>query len=98
MTRCFSCGAELPHTLPFHRSDRCPQCDAGVRVCLNCRFYDPGSHWECREHIPEPVRDKDRANFCDYFQRRHDGGAAGTGDADDDPTSARDAFNKLFGG
>lgn len=95
MTSCFSCGATLPKT--FHRGDRCPECGADVRVCLNCTFYEPSAHWECHETIPERVADKDRANFCDYFRP--------TEKAERTPRNplsgkkdARDDFNKLFGG
>jgi hypothetical protein len=35
---------------------------------MNCRFYSPGSHWDCSETIPEAVRDKERGNFCDFFE------------------------------
>ena len=45
----------------------CPGCGRGVRVCRNCKFYSPGSHWDCRETISEPVREKDMVNFCDFF-------------------------------
>lgn len=95
MTICFSCGTSLPDTLPFHRSDSCEHCGADVRVCRNCRFYDPGAQWQCREHISEPVSDKTRANFCDYFQARRDGNSGGTGATDS--SSARTQFDKLFG-
>lgn len=74
-----------------------------MKVCLNCRFYDPSAHWQCRERISEPVREKDRANFCDFFSLRPgnaaegsagDGSTAGgTGKAD----AARDSLRKLFG-
>lgn len=95
MTSCFSCGTVLPPT--FFRGDRCPECGSDVRVCLNCTFYEPSAHWECHEVIPERVADKDRANFCDYFRPRQ-----GNGKTDAPPrdarNSARDDFNKLFGG
>jgi len=78
------------------RQSVCPSCGKDLRVCLNCRFYDPGAHWQCRETIPEPVRDKDRANFCDYFSlsKTTSGGATdGGGKAED----ARKNFQNLFG-
>ena len=74
-------------------------------MCKNCTFYEPGAHWDCRETIPEAVRDKERANFCDYFKLRpgttadsrsgENPGATNSGAAAD---KARDAFNGLFGG
>lgn len=52
---------------PVARTEVCPNCDADVRVCKNCKQYDVGSQYDCREHICEVVRDKERANFCDWF-------------------------------
>lgn len=99
MTRCFSCGSELPDDQPFYRSEQCPNCKADVRVCLNCTFYDPAAQWQCREHISEPVRDKDRGNFCDFFRPRKDrgGSAGGTLPGQTQADEARSKFNKLFG-
>jgi hypothetical protein len=62
---------------------------------LNCRFYSPGAHWDCRETIEEPVREKDRANFCPYFSFVDKTSGAKTGDSSQE--RARQAFKKLFG-
>ena len=99
MTRCFCCGSELPDNQPFHRSEQCSKCIADVRVCLNCTFYDPAAQWQCREHISEPVRDKDRGNFCDFFRARKDrpGSAGGTVPDHVEADEARSKFNQLFG-
>ncbi|MBF0164683.1 MAG: hypothetical protein HQL97_12005 [Magnetococcales bacterium] len=51
----------------FGRSDVCPSCSKDARVCLNCRFHDPGSYNECRETVAERVVDKERNNFCEDF-------------------------------
>lgn len=96
MASCFRCGAELPEKI--FRSTVCPSCDADARVCLNCTFYDKSAHWQCRETIPESVREKDRANFCDYFRPAARGSGPGApGDQGSGQTQARDAFSKLFG-
>jgi len=78
------------------RSSVCPKCGKDLRVCLNCVFYGPGAHWGCRENIPEAVRDKDRANFCDYFRFRKDG-PSDQERKGSKKESARDAFDQLFG-
>jgi len=39
-----------------------------VVACRNCRFYDTQAHNQCREPQAEWVKDKERANFCDYFE------------------------------
>lgn len=58
-----------------------------------CRHYDVAKAKQCREPVAEPVLDKTRANFCDWFQV---GAGAGTvarsGDA-----GGRVALEALFG-
>ncbi len=94
MAYCYSCGSELPDTLQIGRSTACPTCDKDVRVCLNCAFYAPGAHWDCRETISEPVRDKERANFCDSFSPSPEPRKARTNDP---AAKAKKRFDSLFG-
>ncbi len=70
MNTCHHCGKELDTDLKAGRRDTCPYCDADLHVCLNCRFYDPGSYNQCREPQAERVLDKEKSNFCDYFNFR----------------------------
>jgi hypothetical protein len=94
MKSCARCGQELDPGSEVFRTTACAACGAELRTCQNCHFYQPGAHWDCRETISEPVRDKSKANFCDWFrfrdasQTRPAGKAAGDAKAD---------FNKLFG-
>jgi hypothetical protein len=37
-------------------------------VCLNCLLYDPAAHNACRSRTTEPVKDKEKRNFCDEFE------------------------------
>jgi hypothetical protein len=64
---CWSCGAAL-EAVDYQREGECQRCRKQTHVCRNCRFYEPGRPSDCQEPIAEPVRDKDRANFCDYFE------------------------------
>jgi hypothetical protein len=32
-----------------------------------CSFYDPRSYNECRESTAERVVDKEKANYCEFF-------------------------------
>lgn len=75
------------------RTSECPSCGKGVRVCKNCDFYSPGAHWDCRETINEPVREKDRVNFCDYFVLAKKGAVRSDTKKESD---SRTAFDKLF--
>ena len=94
---CWKCGKPLVLDGTVSRSDVCPSCGADVRSCKNCRFYDPGAHYDCRETIDELVKDKERANFCGWFMiepQDKAGLSRGTGANAD---SASDAFRALFG-
>lgn len=48
--------------------DECPNCGHDLHICLLCTFYDPNAYRQCRETVPEAVKDKERANFCEYFR------------------------------
>jgi hypothetical protein len=95
MRVCVFCGNSLDDTLEVFRSSTCPSCDRELKICLNCRFYKKGAHWDCLETIPEPVAEKERANFCDYFRFRE--GARGSSPSAGKSRQARDSFDKLFG-
>ena len=96
MATCYKCGEVFPADLIITRSLECVQCSVPVRCCRNCTFYEPGAHWDCRETVPEPVYDKERANFCDYFRLNTRQGGAGGGKDRDADASNRDRFDALF--
>ena len=93
---CHACGAELPRDLPIFRETECPSCSKPLKVCLKCTFYEKGLQWDCRESIAEPVREKDRANFCDYFRLREGTGGQTGGLTHKRAEQARNAFDSLF--
>lgn len=91
---CWRCGASLAAlSLPYSRHDECRQCRAELHVCRLCRFYDVTVAKQCREPVAEEVRDKERANYCDYFEPRLDAFQPRGSAADE----ARAALEKLFG-
>lgn len=65
---CHHCAKEVVISDRVGRGDTCPFCNADAHCCLNCSFYDTGAYNECREPNAERVLEKDRANFCDYFE------------------------------
>ena len=66
---CWKCGADISALpLPLSRFAECKACHAPLHVCRLCEFYDTGYAKHCREPIAEEVKDKTRANFCDYFR------------------------------
>lgn len=72
MKRCHECGAAV-ESEKVSRRDECPACGSDLRACLNCAFYDEGRANRCREPQAEDVKEKDRANYCDYFRFREEG-------------------------
>ncbi|MBF0158912.1 MAG: hypothetical protein HQL58_05260 [Magnetococcales bacterium] len=64
---CWYCGTALS-SHGMGREDECPACRRATRVCRNCHFYDTSACDECREPQAERVIDKERANFCDFFE------------------------------
>jgi hypothetical protein len=90
---CWKCGAPLVDMpLPVGREEYCRACRAEVHACRMCRFYDVSKARQCAEPVAEPVQNKERANFCGYFEpvggrRRPADPAAG---------AARSALDALF--
>jgi hypothetical protein len=66
---CWKCGASLKaQPLPLGRRSACLACGAELHVCRLCRHFDSSKAKQCRERAADEVKDKVRANFCDWFQ------------------------------
>jgi hypothetical protein len=93
---CWKCGASLAdYTLPLRRLEECRQCGAELHVCKMCEWYSIAVAKHCREPIAEEVKDKDRANFCDYYKPRPGAYSAAPLDA---AAKAKSDLDALFGG
>jgi hypothetical protein len=81
--------------MPISKYAECLSCRAELYVCRMCRFYDTGVAQDCSEPMAEEVKEKTRANYCEFFQPRADAyepaGDAGKG-------GELDTLNALFGG
>jgi hypothetical protein len=98
MMNCQACGQEIEYGVRIYRNTVCPSCGKDLKICLNCMFYEPGVHWDCRESIDGEVRDKNRANFCEFFSPASGGARKGPASAaKDKQLHARNDFDKLFG-
>ena len=65
---CFRCGASLSRlSLPFTRRDLCPECSVELHVCKMCVHFDPSAPAQCREDDAEDVKEKELANFCEWY-------------------------------
>jgi hypothetical protein len=91
-TSCYRCGAEVRVDGPVGRRTTCPECDADLHSCMNCRHYDPSAAHECREPHADHIIDKEASNACELFQLG-DGASRRRGRS----RAARDALGALFG-
>lgn len=93
---CWKCKKEIGE-LTVSRSTECPSCKADLHVCKACKFFSPGNHYDCKETVEDPVADKERSNFCDWFKYGNLSARDGSSSEKSKADSAKDAFNALFG-
>lgn len=88
---CFQCGEKIAFSERLGLREECPKCHSDLHVCKNCEFYDPKVYNECRENQAEVIREKDRANRCDFFRPSGEGRAKG-----DESDALKRAAEALF--
>jgi hypothetical protein len=101
--RCAACGKKVLLGGEGVALDAaCPHCQADLHACANCRHFDSGARFECRQPIPERVPRKRQRNACGLFAAKatvefaaETRRAAPTG-APDTADDARSAFDALF--
>ncbi len=95
MPACYHCGTSLPALPPgsqVGRRDTCPGCHRDLHACVQCANWDPFAR-VCREPQAEEVRNREVANFCDWFRL----GPRGSAQADAEARArARAAAEALF--
>jgi hypothetical protein len=95
MKRCYRCGTGWREERRPSPKDFCEKCNAYIRCCLNCAFYDEYAHNHCKIPTTEWVGDVESGNFCDEFtfaDRPDDAPKERTG------KDAREDWEKLWGG
>lgn len=90
MSNCYFCGNSFGENI--YKTTLCPSCGKEMKICMNCRHYDPAAHHACAEPQAEFVQEKLRANFCDYFTPGGGRRAGGRAKEED----ARRKFEDLF--
>ena len=69
MAGCAFCGSKLEIVgNQVGRRDTCPSCERDVHSCRNCRHFDESVAKGCKEPFAEAPKNRDDANFCEYFQ------------------------------
>ena len=67
MKLCHKCGYEFQGLGQPGPKQECEECASDLHSCLNCEFYDTGRANDCRADS-DPVRDKERFNYCEEFK------------------------------
>lgn len=73
--------------LPFRAI--CEGCDAWLRCCRNCAYYQPGLPNDCRVPGTESIADRETGNLCEEFKILGKGPSASA--------DLSDVSKKLFG-
>jgi len=93
LVACFRCGKGIPES-NLGRQDSCEGCGAATRCCLNCRHHDRSRNNECREEQAPRQVDKEKGNFCEWFQPRTGPGGSGGSTKQDLKNAAEALFRK----
>lgn len=90
---CWHCGNALLNViLPMSRREECAQCRADQHVCKMCVHFD--NKGICTEDRAEDISDREKANFCDYFQPEN---KEFSGSVTDKSQTAKAKLAALFG-
>lgn len=74
---CFHCGTAATFVDRLGFREECIQCRRDLHSCRCCQHYDPKVYNECRETQAEVIREKEKANYCDYFSPKTKSGSGG---------------------
>ncbi|NGX56228.1 MAG: hypothetical protein K1060chlam5_00465 [Candidatus Anoxychlamydiales bacterium] len=67
--KCFKCKKQIDlQNKKIGFKDYCDYCDFDLHICKNCKNYSIGKPNDC--YIPniDIVLDKEKNNFCEYFE------------------------------
>lgn len=93
---CYSCGfLNVDKKEKLSRHAVCEKCMTDLHCCFNCKFYDSTAYNECHEPNAERVLDKQKSNFCDYFEWGLEKSLK-VNNNNEDKKKAIEALNKLF--
>jgi hypothetical protein len=98
MKVCHRCGREIQLLTALQRTDSCAYCHSDLKCCVNCSLFDPTANNQCREPQAEWCAEKEKANFCEFFEFREVSPLSlpGHGGAKSAQDGARAAFDGLF--
>ena len=53
--------------MPMSTYAECSSCNAHLHVCRMCGHWDSQIRTGCKETRAEDIRDREKANFCEWF-------------------------------
>ncbi|MCX5781309.1 MAG: hypothetical protein NT145_01185 [Elusimicrobia bacterium] len=93
MKLCHKCKAEWKGITQPGTKETCVKCGEDLHICLNCRLYDNHKPYQCMETDIDPVKNKERYNFCEHFQFKN---TSIPESSKPNPAGSKNAFNNLF--
>jgi hypothetical protein len=95
---CRLCGRELEIEATFSREGVCPCCGGYLHCCRNCHFFAGDISRGCKEPQAQEVRNKEGANFCDFFRFGEGSPSSAWKDeaSKNEAARARSQFESLF--
>ena len=103
VTRCNNCAAEIQVDGGIQVISRCKNCGNDLHSCRNCLNFDPAARSECMKPVESRVANKNRNNFCSFFEakvliEKQGSGAAPVAASGSPIDPHRQAFFDLFKG
>lgn len=68
MIQCYRCHKEISVNSVLRHHILCPCCSSALHCCKNCLYYDEFSPHKCSEPSADWVPDKEKPNFCEFFE------------------------------
>ena len=78
--KCAYCQKENDISFKVSFRDECLFCRRDLHNCKNCAFYDVKSYNECKEPAADRVVDKEKNNYCEFYQPGSGGEQQSTAD------------------
>jgi hypothetical protein len=94
--RCAECSANAQFMDELKPTDTCRGCNADLRTCRNCKFFDPGAPNECMQPVPRRIDGKNVRNECPLFKPKILFEKAVEEKREGPVNDARKAFDDLF--
>ncbi len=91
---CWSCGKEMKAS-DYGRELNCLECGRPTKACLNCRWHAPSKPNACAEPMADEVMEKERPNFCNFFEPEIKGKEGIQGNSDSDLLAAAEELFKI---